>query len=275
MSHTLTKSSRRVRSARDYIADLWNRREFAWFLALGNLKARNASTFFGLFWWVLNPLLLGFVYFFVFGILWQGSRPPNFLAYLLSGLFVFNFTSLSMTGGANSIIQNSKLLVNLRFPRLLLPIAGLLESGVGFLVSLGVIFLIVLPTGHVPGAEFALILVALPLHLMFNLGLSAITARLAVPFRDINNFVPYFNRLWLYVSPIIWPLEFLVDMDATTQSLVRFNPMFSVISLYRTAILDYPFDQGALRSAVIWAVAMLTIGVFSFVKYEGRIARHL
>ena len=54
-----------------------------------------------------------------------------------------------------------------------------------------------------------MLLVALPLQILFNLGLAAATARLAVPFRDINNLIPYLNRIWLYMSPIIWPLSML------------------------------------------------------------------
>ena len=275
VSVPLTQTFPRARTARAYLIDLWNRREFAWFLAMGNMKARNASTVFGLFWWVLNPLLLGMVYFLVFGVIWEGRRPDDFLPYLLSGMFVFNFTALSMTGGANSIIQNSKLLVNLRFPRLILPIAALIESAFGFLVSLGVIFVILIPTGPYPGIEMLWLLVAFPLHLMFNLGLGAITARLAVPFRDINNFVPYVNRLWLYLSPIIWPLSFLDNQGETLRNLMHLNPMFNLIALYRTAILQYPLDPAALWSAMIWAVAMFVVGVALFVKYEGRMARYL
>lgn len=77
----------------EYLRELWRRREFAVALGLGNLKARNASTTLGLFWWIINPLLMGGVYFTVFGLLFGGSRPPDFLVYLMSGMFVFHFTS--------------------------------------------------------------------------------------------------------------------------------------------------------------------------------------
>ena len=142
MTTLLAPSSHRARALL-YIADLWRRREFAWFLAVGNLKARNASTALGLLWWVLNPLLLGMVYFFVFGFLF-GERD---IGYLLAGMFPFHFTAQSMTGGANSVLSNSRLLINLRFPRLVLPIAYLIESMIGFITSLGVLVVILFGTG--------------------------------------------------------------------------------------------------------------------------------
>ena len=61
-----------------YVQELWRRREFIWFLAMGNFKARNASTALGLFWWVLNPILLSLVYWFVFGFIFPGAKQDYF-----------------------------------------------------------------------------------------------------------------------------------------------------------------------------------------------------
>lgn len=274
-------ASGRVGKAIEYLQDLWRRREFAMALGLGNLKARNASTSLGLLWWVLNPLLLGAVYFLVFGVFFQRNEPGRFLVYLLSGMFPFHFTAQSMTGGANSIIQNAKLLANLRFPRLLLPISTLIEAVVGFLASLVVLLVIVSVAGTVvPDAQFFTFRLAyLPLiiiiHLVFNLGLGAITARMAVPFRDINNLLPYVNRIWLYTTPIIWPLELLDDLNPVLVSLVQFNPMFDIVGLYRSAILGTPLVMDHVIGAVLWAGAIGLVGVTLFIKNEGHIVRHL
>jgi teichoic acid transport system permease protein len=270
----------RARRLRTYITDLWARREFAWFLAMGNLKARNASTALGLIWWVLNPLLLGLVYFFVFGVLFAGSsRPPDYIAYLLSGMFVFYFTSQSMTGGANAILQNSKLLANLKFPRMVLLISSLIESVVGFLASLLVFYAISWPVSGIhPSRNILLLVVIFPLQTIFNLGLSAMVARLAIPFRDINNFIPYLTRVWLYLSPIIWQLTFLDNAGDTIKTLVELNPMFHIIELYRTALIGYPgypFDATDLWITMAWAVVVFVFGVAGFIRYENRMVRYL
>ncbi len=257
-----------------YAKELWRRREFAWFLAMGNFKARNASTALGLFWWVLNPILLSLVYWLVFGLLFPGDRD---IIYLMSGMFVFHFTAQALSGGANSILQNSKLLANLKFPRLVLPVASLLESLLGFVVSLGVLLLIQLfVRGVIPGPSVALLLVAIPLHLVFNLGLAAAAGRLAVPFRDINNFIPYVNRVWLYLSPIIWPLSLLESEQAQSfAGLAEANPLFSIISVYRSALTGAPFDGEMLVWFALWSVISGLVGVGLFVLYEGKIVRHL
>jgi teichoic acid transport system permease protein len=273
MSTATTTPAYYARRFNEYMSELWRRRDFVWFLARGNIKARNASTFLGLVWWVLNPLLLGLVYYFVFGWIFPAQRD---IAYLLSGIFVFHFSSQALNGGANSILGNAKLLVNIRFPRLILPIAFLLESTFGFLASLLVFFLIAIPFADVyPGPEIVILLVAIPLHLVFNVGLAAATARLAVPFRDINNLTPYLNRIWLYMSPIIWPISRVDQLDPTLQSILRFNPMFPIIAVYRAALLGYPLQQADLVAMLAWCLAVGVIGIVVFIKYEGRMVRYL
>jgi len=266
---------RRVQQARDYLIDLWERREFVLALALGNFRARNASTALGLFWWVLNPLLLGAVYFFVVIALF-GRQSPDFLTYLLSGMFVFHFTGQALTSGANSIIQNSRLLSNLRFPRVILPLSRLIESTMGFIASLGVFCFIAAVSGQ---ANFTYRLIYLPailaIHFVFNLGLSALAARLAVPFRDINNVIPYLNRIWLYTSPILWQVSTLPNLSELARRIVEFNPLFSIIGVYRSALLGAPFIGSMIVTMITWAVVVGVLGLFLFIKYEGRMVRYL
>ncbi len=281
MSPLLTKATRTVDAAKTYISLLWGRREFAWYVAMGNLKARNASTVLGLFWWVLNPLLLGLVYAFVFGVILKrgGSPDPNtipYVAWLLSGIFPFYFTQTALTGGVNSIVSNAKLLANLNFPRLVMPIASLIEAFVGFVASL-VAFVVIagLFAGIWPTPSIWMLLPIVVIHTMFNLGLSAIVARLAVPFRDLNNLVPYLTRLWLYLSPIILRPEFIAGLTGKKLQVFQLNPLFPILAVYRGALLGLPVETRYWYEATLWAVGILGIGLLAFVKYEGKMTRYL
>jgi len=262
---------------RIYLRNLWRWREFGWFLAMGNLKARNASTSLGLFWWVLNPLIMAAIYFLVFGVIFDGRRgDPDFLAWLLSGVFVFNYTATTMTSGANSILANGRLLVNIRFPRLVLPISAVIETGIGFILSLGVYYLIAWPVNGVgPGAALVWLPAAFALHTLFNLGLAGWTARLAIPFRDINNLIPHITRLWLYLSPIIWPLSLIETRGGWMEQLASLNPLFGLLSFYRTALMGRPLDGGAFALALVWIAVIGLGGILSFVRNEGNIVRYL
>jgi teichoic acid transport system permease protein len=269
---TSRSSNRAVR----YASELWARREFGVQLALSSLKARNASTGLGLAWWVLNPLLLAAVYFLVFGIIFGNRRPDGFLGYLLAGIFPFYFTSTSMTGSVNKIIGNAKLLVNVRFPRLILPMSAVFEALVGFGASLIVLYGIGIPTGQLQGFPALWLLPpVVGLHIVFNLGLGAAVARLAVPFRDLNNLIPYLNRLWLYVTPIIWPIALLDDQAEWVRTMVWLNPLTPFVSLYRSGLLGYPADPEALWLVAGWSIIVGLLGVGWFVRDEGHMVRYL
>ena len=252
-------------------------------MAMGNLRSRNASTSLGLVWWVLNPLLMALVYWLVFGLILNVGESRD-LPYLLSGIFVFYFTSTAVTTGANSIIQNTRLLVNLQFPRLIMPITGLIEAAVGFLVSIPALYLIIGPITALIDSEravwpsmslVAILPLAFAIQVVFNLGLSASTARLAVPFRDINNLIPHLLRIWLYLSPILYSAEQFDKLAQPWQTLARLNPMVPILDVYRSALLGLPLDWSQVGLASVWAIGVVSIAVVSFVRYEGQMARYL
>ena len=261
-----------------YLSGLWAHREFAWYLAMSNLKARNASTSLGILWWVLNPLLLAGVYFLVFGVIFgQGRRGnPEYLAHLMSGMFAFQFTSGVVTAAAGTIVGNSRLIVNLRFPRLLLPVSSIIESGVGFIVSEIAFFAIILPlTGNWPGWAVLHFIPIFVIQVLFNLGLAGLAARMAVPFRDVSNLIPYLMRIWLYLSPIIWTLDLLEDVPDWVTPTMNLNPMFHILGVYRTALLGAPLDPMNYVGAIAFALLFLFVGSIAFVRFEGKLVQYL
>jgi teichoic acid transport system permease protein len=272
---TPTKTQRVTKAARNYADVLWSRREFAWYMAMGNLRSRNASTALGLVWWVLNPLLMGLVYYVVFGLILDVSRD---LSYLLSGIFVFYYTSTAMTSGANSIILNTRMLVNLQFPRLIMPITALIETAIGFLVSIPALYLIIGPRyGIWPTMQFLWIFpLAFVIQTVFNLGLASLAARLAVPFRDILNLLPHLLRIWLYLSPILYTADLYDRLPEPWSTIAKVaNPMVPILDVYRSALLGYPFDPMQMLFAAVWAIGIAAFAVTIFVRFEGRMARYL
>jgi teichoic acid transport system permease protein len=269
---------------RAYLRRLWRRRDFTVQLALGNVAAQTAATRLGILWWVINPLLLSLIYFVVFGVILGGRRGnPEFLAYLVIGVFAFRFLSQTMTKSANLITGNSKLITSVRMPRLLFPIAATIESVVGFGVGLAVFFGLVMPFRGITPTWWTLLLpVPLALQFLFSMGIGALTARFVVRVRDVANLVPHFTRLWFYLSPVLWPLDRLSllyesELDFLLPVLYA-NPMFAILSLYRTALLGpdlAPFEPLMLASAVTWTTYMLIIGTRSFVRHEEDLARYL
>lgn len=269
---------------RVYLRRLWDRRDFTVQLALGNVAAQTASTRLGIVWWIINPLLLSLIYFVVFGVILGGRRGnPEFLAYLVIGVFAFRFLSQTMTKSARMITSNAKLITSVRMPRLLFPVAATIESSVGFAAGILTFFALVMPFRGITPTWWTLLLpVPLVLQFLFSLGIGALTARFVVRIRDVANLVPHMTRLWFYLSPVLWPLDLLDRLSGSQVEfllpLIHANPMFAILSLYRTALLGpelAPFEPLLLVSAITWTGYVLIVGTRSFVRHEEDLARYL
>jgi len=229
---------------------------------------------------VLNPLLLTAVFFLVFGVIFQQGRRgnPEYLAYLMSGMFGYRFTSSVIQRASNTIVNNSKLIMNMRFPRLLLPLSSVLEAAIGFLVSIVVFFLISgLAIGNWPTWSFFYFFPIFFFQIFFSLGLGALAARLAVPFRDVSNLIPYLLRIWMYLSPILWTADMLENAPSWVEPFMNLNPMHHILLAYRAALIpaEYSFNSVNLAGTVIAAVVFLVIGSISFIRFEGKLVNYL
>ena len=190
---------------RPYVRELWRRREFAREMARTNLRAQHFNTAFGQVWLVLNPLLLACVYFLLVYILrGAGSRGTDFFAHLLAGLFAYYFISDSIRLSVKSVTGGGRLILNTAFPRALLPLAGVITAFMRFLPTL-VIYIPVHIVAGLPVDQHLLWLIPL-IFLMFVMaaGAGMLVSALQVYFRDVKNFLPYFLRVWLYSSPVLY-----------------------------------------------------------------------
>ena len=132
-----------------------------------------------------------------------------------------------------------------------------------------------LTDGVWPGATIFWLVPAFVIHSIFNFGLSAVAARVAVPYRDVNNLVPYFLRLWLYLSPIIYPLSFVDDLGSRWRAAVEINPLFPILTMYRHALMGQGLEGEQVVYALTWALAVFIVGVGLFVRSEARMTRDL
>lgn len=278
-----------LRFARAYARQLWGRREFIFELSRGNAEGRSSRAALGRIWWVLNPLIMSGVYFIVFGLIITGSdrSRADFLAYLIIGIFVYRYLSQGMLESSKAILNNEKLIVNIPFPRLVLPLTAVLESLFMFLVSLPVLYLLVTPisclqalnnaavTCVVPTWRTALLPIPIVLLGLFTLGVGSLVARWVIPVRDFRDVVPHLTRVWFYFSPVLWGTERLQRLPQLAQIIIKLNPMYSFLALFRFSMIGEPFDLTSAILAPVWAIAMLVIGVGSFVRNEIDLVRYL
>ncbi|GAB2653114.1 ABC transporter permease [Kribbella swartbergensis] len=274
----LTKSSLRPPLVA-YLRELWSRRRFVVSYAAARTYAMYAGARLGSIWQVLTPLLNAAVYYLAFGVL-LGTRNgiDNYVAFLLSGIFVFTFTQRCMTEGSRSLALNLSLIRTLHFPRATLPLAYVLNELNQLLVSMGLLLVIV---GVTDGLSWRWLLVvpALVLQIMFNIGMTLIFARIGTFVSDVTQLLPFVTRTWLYASGIFFSLPAkLTDANAPDWviQVLAFNPISAYIDIVRRALLDeHEVNQlpHAWAIAVGWSVVVLAGGFVYFWQAEDRYGR--
>lgn len=262
---------------RNYATELWRRREFASEMSKATLRGQNTMTVFGQLWLVINPLLLAAVYFLLVQVLAGGDKGMAFFAQLCAGLFTFYFVSGCMTSGAASVVGGGKLLLNTAFPRLLMPFSAVRTAFFRFLPTLPVYVLFHVLAGLGFHPSMILSLYFLAMLVIFSLGVAAFFATIQVYFRDTTAFMPYFNRIWLYSSPVIWSIEEVPAKFLRVLTIMEYaNPMHTMLGGFTQCLVNGDIPE--LRTwitATVWAFGVFLIGSLFFMSREREFAVRL
>jgi teichoic acid transport system permease protein len=221
-----------------YIQSLWLRRHFIMAFATAKNVAMYTEARLGQLWQVLTPLLNAGVYYLVFGLLLHISRGvPNYLDFLVTGVFVFNFTSRAFITTSTVITESLPLIRALRFPRAALPLAYVMIELEQMALSLVVLAVILLLTGEPLTWYWLLAIPALLLQTIFNVGCGLATARLGANVNDFSQLLPFLMRTWLYVSGVLFQISTLAVPNRYV-AILQINPAAIYITLMREALLQ-------------------------------------
>ena len=255
------------RAATDYWRDLWRYRELLAFLAWRDIAVRYKQTAIGVAWALIRPLLtlLVFVAFRRMTGLHHGDLPDVVL--VLAAVLPWQFFSSALTESSASLIGNTGLISKVYFPRLIIPIAAVATAFVDFLITLGMLALVMAWYGVTPGVQ----LLGLPIFLLIaaalSLGVGLLLAALTVTYRDFRYVVPFIVQLSLFVSPIAFEGS---QVPERWRALYALNPLAGIIGGFRWSILGgrTPLDAGMVGSAVVLAALSLIIGTWFFRRTE-------
>ncbi|WP_433859043.1 ABC transporter permease [Streptomyces kronopolitis] len=265
----------------EYIGQLWHRRHFISAFASAKLTAQYSQAKLGQVWQVATPLLNAAVYYLIFGVLIGTSRGvPNYIPFLVTGVFIFTFTQSSVMAGTRAISGSLGLVRALHFPRACLPISFCLMQLQQLLFSMGVLVIILLSFGQVPTWSWLLVLPALTLQFVFNTGLAMVMARLGAKTPDLAQLMPFIMRTWMYASGVMFSMSVILqgkDVPKFVEVILNANPAVVYIDLMRFALIDtfkasqLPPHVWALAGG--WALLMGVVGFVYFWKAEERYGR--
>ncbi|MFE0191041.1 ABC transporter permease [Streptomyces sp. NPDC059008] len=278
--HGLTVSGARP-PLPEYVRQLWHRRHFIASFATAKLTATYTTAKLGQLWQVMTPLLNAGVYFLIFGVL-LGTRNhvPDYVPFLVTGVFVFTFTQNSVMAGTRAISGNLGLVRALHFPRACLPISFCLMQLQQLLFSMGVLMVILLGFGQLPTWSWLLVVPALALQFLFNTGLAMIMARLGSKTPDLAQLMPFIMRTWMYASGVMFSLSVILKgkhLPKVVEVLLTGNPAAVYIDLMRFALIDsFTKDQlphHVWAFGIGWALLAGVVGFVYFWKAEERYGR--
>lgn len=254
---------------RPYFKALWQRREFAAEMSRTNIRGAHTNTFFGQVWLVLNPLLLALVYYLLTDIIAGGGSKigaAERFAHMCGGLFAFYYFSGAMTAGAASVVGGGKLLMNQSFPRMLLPLSAVRTAFFRFLPTLVVYLAIHLLMRQRLHWQMLLAPAFLIMLTFFAAGMGMIFAALQVYFRDTTSFLPYFVRIWLYMSPVLW---FAEQAPPRFKGFIQYNPLYPLLGGWADLLVKGEIPKWQMwAGSGFWAILAFVVGSLFFMSRE-------
>lgn len=257
-----------------YLGQLWQRRHFILAFATARNIALYTDAKLGQLWQVLTPLLNAGVYFLIFGELLRINRGiPNYFGFVVTGVFVFNFTQRAFISTSTVMTQNLDLIRALQFPRAALPIGYVVIELQQMLVSVVVLIPIMLATGEPLTWHWLLLIPVLALQTIFNMGCGLAVARLGSQVNDVSQLLPFLTRTWLYASGVIFSISTL-QVSGWVKSLLQINPAALYITLTRNALMvterqsapgSKPYNQALCH---LWQTAGQQKGAPAKVLYD-------
>jgi lipopolysaccharide transport system permease protein len=245
------------RTEKNYWRSLWRYRELFYFLAWRDILVRYKQTVIGIAWAVIRPFLTMLVFTFVFHRI-ANLQAPGALPYALfvfAAMLPWQFFATALSESSNSLIGNANLISKIYFPRLIIPAGSVITALVDFLITLGLMALIMMWYRFVP--DWRLLTLPLFMGLAFGtaFGAGLWLCALNVKYRDFRYIVPFVVQFGLYVSPVGFSSSFVPEQ---WRLLYALNPMVGVIDGFRWALLR---GEVALWWPSLLTSVMLTAGL--------------
>lgn len=245
---------------------LWRYRELLWMLAWRELLSRYKQSFLGPAWALLQPLSLMLIFTVVSTFITIPSDGVPYPLFCFAALLPWTMFTNALSLATPSIVQNAAIVKKIDFPREILPIAAVLVSlvdfAMAFLVLLGMSFYYERP----PGLAVLVIPALLVLQLAFTIGIALITSALGTFRRDIVFAAVFLLQIWMYASPVIYPLS---AVPTEWRSVYLLNPMAGLISSFRDVMVHQRVPEpSVLVPAAVGAVVALALGGAIFKRLE-------
>jgi lipopolysaccharide transport system permease protein len=252
------------------LPELWRYRGLLFFLVWREIKVRYAQTVLGAAWAILQPLLTTVVFTVIFG---RFARLPSdgvpYPLFSLAALVPWTYFNTAVSGASNSLTANTSLVTKVYFPRLVIPGAAVLAALLDLAVSI-VALLVLMLFYHTAPRPAAMVLVPVSVLMMVltAAGMGFWLAALNIQYRDVKYVVPFLLQLWMFASPVVYPLSLVPDRYRLAYSL---NPLAGAIAGFRSALLGAGGPTGVEFGVSLGMACLIFVGGAAYFRRTERV----
>ncbi|MFH1992492.1 MAG: ABC transporter permease [Pseudomonadota bacterium] len=249
------------------LKEIWNYRELLYFLTKREIQVRYKQTVLGGLWAIIQPFFTMVVFTLFFGRL--AKMPSDGIPYpifVYAGLLPWTYFANALSNSGNSLVGSANLISKVYFPRIIIPGSASLAGLLDFLVAMVVLFAMMIYYQFVPGFGILLFPFLVGLTFLCAVGSGLWLSALNVQYRDIRYVIPFLIQLWMFVSPVIYPVSMVPKEYRWALAL---NPMGGVINAYRASLLGHmPVDWFLLGISTGVILILFISGMYYFRRME-------
>jgi ABC-type polysaccharide/polyol phosphate export permease len=251
---------------RELLRDLWRSRQLIQMLAKKEFFVKYRRASFGILWAACLPLFQAAVLSIVFSRVVRVETEEPYAVFVFPAYAAWSFFALTLPGASTSIVDNSALSNKIYFPRAVLPLNAVLAALYGFAFTLVALLGVCVAFGEIPDLRAFLLIPAVALLVLLTSGLSLLISGVHVYFRDMRFFLQAALSVWLFVTPVLYPLGQATGALAVA---VHLNPMTGVCSLFRAAITGgEPGYEATVAISVAWTAFTLVAAALVHRRYN-------
>ncbi len=253
------------------VVQLWACRELLYHLIWRDVKVRYKQTVLGASWAILQPLMTMLVFTIFFGRLARMSDLVDipYPVFVFTGLLAWTLFASIVSHATGSLVNSAHIVSKVYFPRLLIPLSTAGAALVDFLLSLLVFACLMACYGVLPSLNLLLLPLFVAGIVMAALGVGTLAGALVVTYRDLGIVISFVTQLWMFVSPVAYPLD---AVPVGWQLVYAINPMAGMISGFRSCLLGEAFHWDCIGVSFLAAAMILIAGVFYFRRVENHFA---